>query len=261
MSSPLPGMDPYIEDPEVWSDFHGALANEMRGELNTQILPRYFARMMPYVTYDIVEIEASHKIYPDVSVWHETPQGGTLAPTLTITPARVQSLVEVGEPLRLYTVEVREVKTKRLVTAIEILSPVNKRPGHETYDAYRRKRRELLQAGTHLLEIDLLRGGERPPLLKPVPPAPYYVTLSRTERRPNVEVWPIQLRDKLPVLPVPLLEPDPDAAFDLGKLVANCYEYGGYADLIDYRQPPPPPKLSRDEQEWLDSFLHERNLR
>jgi Protein of unknown function (DUF4058) len=25
MSSPFPGMDPYVEDPEVWSDFHGGL--------------------------------------------------------------------------------------------------------------------------------------------------------------------------------------------------------------------------------------------
>src|ERR1043166_6446709 len=45
------------------------------------------------------------------------------------------------------------------------------------------------------------RRGERPPLADPEPSAPYYVTLSRAHRRPVVEVWSIQLWEKLPVLP------------------------------------------------------------
>src|SRR5712691_5875966 len=163
MPSPLPGMDPYIEAPDIWSDFHGDVAAEMRAELNRVLQPRYVARLTPHVTY------------------------------------------EMDVPLRLYTVEVRETDTMRLVTAIEILSPVNKRPSHEAYHDYRRKRRALLRSTTHLLEIDLLRGGERPRLVHPVPCAPYYVALSRVDRRPYVEVWPIQLWEKLPVLPVPLL--------------------------------------------------------
>jgi uncharacterized protein YjiS (DUF1127 family) len=65
-------------------------------------------------------------------------------------------------PLRLYTVEIHETDTMRLVTAIEILSPVNKRSSYEAYHDYQRKRRALLRSTTHLLEIDLLRGGETP---------------------------------------------------------------------------------------------------
>lgn len=106
-----------------------------------------------------------------------------------------------------------------------------------------------------MIEIALLRGGERPPLERPVPPAPYYVTLSRINRRPYVEVWPIQLREKLPVLPVPLLEPDPDVPLELGTVVAAVYERGAYARLIDYHQPPPPPVLSDAEAAWLDEHL------
>jgi hypothetical protein len=158
-------------------------------------------------------------------------------------------------PLRLFTVEVREVGTLRLVTAIEILSPSNKQPGHDACEEYLRKRRALLRSEAHLIEIDLLRGGQRPPLERPVPPAPYYVTLSRASRRPRVEVWPIQLRDKLPTLPVPLLHPDPDAPLDLAGVVAAVYGRGAYARLIDYRQPPPPPSLSDAEAAWLDERL------
>ena len=119
-------------------------------------------------------------------------------------------------PLRLFTVEILETAELQLVTAIEILSPVNKQPGREAYDEYLRKRRELLRSSAHLIEIDLLRAGRRPPLERPVPVSPYYVVLSREERRPTVDVWPIQLSDKLPTMPVPLLEPDPDVAMDLG---------------------------------------------
>ena len=143
----------------------------------------------------------------------------------------------------------------QLVTVIEILSPSNKRAGHEDCVEYRRKRRDLLRSSTHLMEIDLLRGGERPPLAEPVPSAAYYVVLSREIRRPTVEVWPIQLASPLPVVPVPLLEPDPDVPMDLGAAVASVYERGAYERTIDYQSPPPPPALSVEEAAWVEQLL------
>jgi hypothetical protein len=142
-----------------------------------------------------------------------------------------------------------------LVTAIEILSPVNKRPGHEANTSYLRKRRELLRSEAHLMEIDLLRGGVRPPLERPIPIAPYYIVLSRVDRRPNVAVWPVQLQDELPLLPVPLFEPDPDVPLDLAKAVANVYERGGYTSIIDYSQPPPPPPLTQSQADFIAGLL------
>ncbi len=91
----------------------------------------------------------------------------------------------------LYRVEIHTAEEELLVTVIEILSPANKHPGHETTLEYRRQRRDLFRSAAHLLEIDLLRAGERPPLEEAVPDAPYYVMLSRAERRPRVEGWPI----------------------------------------------------------------------
>lgn len=76
-----------------------------------------------------------------------------------------------------------------------------------------------------------------------------------------MEVWPIQLQDKLPLLPVPLLEPDPDVPLNLAVAVAAVYERGGYADLIDYRRPPPPPPLAEAEAAWLDERLQAQGLR
>ena len=262
MPSPLPGMDPYIETPDIWSDFHGDLAAEMRAELNRVLPPRYVARLTPHVTYEIVDIAERHNIRPDVGIWQPQPPSGAGASAGAVnTAAPVESVVEMEVPLRLYTVEVHETDTLRLVTAIEILSPVNKRPRHEAYHDYQRKRRALLRSTTHLMEIDLLRGGERPPLARPVPPAPYYVTLSRVNRRPYVDLWPMQLWEKLPVLPVPLLEPDLDATLDLGAVVAAVYDRGAYARLIDYHRPPPPPALSDTEAIWLDEHLRTQLVR
>jgi len=255
-------MDPYIEHPEVWSDFHGDLAAEIRAELNKVIQPRYVARLTPRVTYEIVEIDDIRNVRPDVGIWQPRPApegvGGGVA---VISAAPVESLIAMEMPLRLFTVEVRETGTLQLVAAIEILSPVNKQSGHEAHGEYLRKRREMLRSGAHWMEIDLLRGGRRPPLERPVPSAPYYVLLSRASRRPKVEVWPIQLREKLPTVPVPLLEPDPDAPLDLAAILAAVYERGGYARLIDYSQPPPPPRLSDAEAAWLDEYLRAQKAR
>jgi hypothetical protein len=85
---------------------------------------------------------------------------------------------------------------------------------------YRRKRLALLRSKVHLLEIDLLRKGERPPLEKPLPDVPYFAVLSRVERRPVADVWPIRLQEVLPILPTPLLDPDPDVPLELGRAVA-----------------------------------------
>jgi len=255
-------MDPYIEHPEVWSDFHGDLAAEIRAELNKVIQPRYVARLVPRVTYEIVEIEKPRSIRPDVGVWGPrsgsgVERGGQAA---VLAPAPVENLIAMELPLRLFTVEVLEAGTHELVTAIEILSPVNKQPGREAHDEYLRKRRELLRSSVHLIEIDLLRAGRRPPLERPVPVAPYYVVLSRVDRRPYVDVWPIQLCEKLPTIPVPLVDPDPDVALDLGAVVAAVYERGGYATLIDYSQPPP-PALSEAESAWLEEHLRAQKVR
>jgi hypothetical protein len=253
MPSPFPGMDPYIEHPDIWQDFHHNLATEIQGQLSPQIRPRYYAAVEVSVSYDDVGIGTARQGRPDVGVVLRETQT-TYSVISTVGPAPVESRVAL-DPLKLFTVEIRTANDRQLITSIELLSPVNKQRGHKAFGSYHRKRQAVLNSDTHLIEIDLLREGERPPLLDPVPPAPYYITLSRVEKRPTVQVWPIQLKDKLPVVPVPLLKPDPDVMLDLNITVATIYERGAYAIRIDYRQPPPPPELSPEEQAWVASLL------
>jgi hypothetical protein len=157
--------------------------------------------------------------------------------------------------------EVRTVRDETVVTAIELLSPANKRTGVDAADAYERKRREIIRSPIHLIEIDLLRGGRRPSLATPWTPTPYVVMLSRADQRPHVEIWPVQLHDPLPVVPVPLREPDPDVPLDLGAALNEAYAEGRYDLRIDYREPPPPPPLSPVDEAWLTRRLVTVGLR
>lgn len=264
MNSPFPGMDPYLESKALWSGFHNGLAYEIQGQLNEHIQPDYFARLTPAmrVTYQVIEVGRTRGIYPDVSIWRSPmPTGRVANSAVMITPAPVESSVALEMPLRTHSIEIRTTTDEELILVIEILSPVNKRLGHEAQHDYLRKRRDLLRSSVHLLEIDLLREGQRPPLVEVVPEAPYYIALSRENRRPTVEVWPIQLADTLPVLPVPLREPDPDVPLDLGAAVASVYKRGAYASQIDYHQLPPPPPLSETEMKWVDDLLREKGKR
>ena len=167
-------------------------------------------------------------------------------------------VVDQMEEVPIWSVEVRDTAERRLVTVIEILSPVNKRGSG--FQEYLQKRLALMQTQTHLLEIDLLRMGERIPLAGgDLPPAPYYVFLSRFTRRPRTEVWSVQLQEKLPTVPIPLLPPDEDVPLNLQQAVDDCFSLVGYEDLLDYSQPPPLPPLNQNETAWLKLVLADRN--
>jgi hypothetical protein len=262
MPSPFSGMDPYLEAPQGWLGFHNDLAAEIRAALNRLIQPRYYAELDSYVTYEVIEIDRPRSILPDVLVSQpQPPRGDTGSAVATAAPAPAESRVPLEVTIYLDRVEVRTTGVGQLVTLIEILSPANKRPSHDAYTEYQRKRREVLRSPVHLMEIDLLRGGTRPPLADPVPVAPYYVVLSRADRRPRVEVWPIQIGEPLPLLPVPLLEPDPDTTLDLNAMVASVYERGAYGVRINYTEPPPPPALTAEQAQWVETRLREYSTR
>ena len=161
---------------------------------------------------------------------------------------------------RLTSVQVRDSEHNELVTSIEIVSPANKRePG---LSAYRRKRSKLIRAGVHLLEIDLIRRGERPwqPDATTMPPAPYLALLTRAAQ-PATEVWPVQLTNTLPVLPVPLRTPDGDVPLDLQAALSVIYDESDYGRTTDYSVPPPPPPLSEQDKAWLARQLVAAGLR
>jgi hypothetical protein len=155
--------------------------------------------------------------------------------------------------IRLRSVRVYTTDGHNLVTSIEILSPVNKRG--EGLEAYRLKRDRILRSPVHLIEIDLLRGLQRPGWEVREPPIDTdYILLvnrARMDRDRISDIWPVALNQPLPRLPVPLLDVDPDVILDLGSAIAVIYERAAYARRIDYAQPVPPPHLRPDMAAWL----------
>jgi hypothetical protein len=161
-------------------------------------------------------------------------------------------------PVRVATVEIRDATNNQLITLIEILSPVNKRG--EGLHQYQQKRHKLITAGVHLLEIDLLRRGERPLNQPVIPRSAYRITLIRAQAG-KAEIWPIALADPLPLLSVPLRLPDNDTVLDLSQTLQDIYEAGAYDLTIDYGADPPPPPLSDEEKTWLATCLKGVGLR
>lgn len=260
MPSPFLGMDPYLEAPQLWEDFHHSLAYQVRAQLAPQIRPRYVARVERQVSYDEVVLTQPRVIRPDVSVLQlrerklrESTVG--IAPPPLVAETMVQ--VEVSQ----WSVEIRTVDDAYLITAIEILSPVNKRRGHDAFEDYRRKRQALLRSSANLLEIDLLRAGERWAFHTQLPEAPYFIFLSRETNRAQVEIWPLRLQEPIPIVPVPLREPDPDVPLDVGKAIQEIYDTAAYDLTINYKTPPPKPDLTLEDEKYLDRLLRKMSLR
>lgn len=86
-----------------------------------------------------------------------------------------------------------------------------------------------------------------------MPPCDYCVVVSRHERRPKAGFWPIGLRDRLPEIPIPLRDNDPNARLDLQQLLHRIYDTAGYAYRI-YSGPPEPP-LAAEDAAWAAQFL------
>lgn len=254
MPSPFPGMDPHLEG-YLWPDVHSALASKIRQSLTPLLRPKYAARLEVYLAEDPFPEGEIGILYPDVEVveipQRQRPAQAPNGSTLTITPPALALPVTQAIQIRLTRVEIRDTANNKLITSIEILSPVNKRePGLTTY---RQKRQRLYRADVHLLELDLLRRGTRPFAQPRLPKVPYCMALTRAQSK-QVEIWPVELPTPLPIVPVPLQSPDPDVPLDLQAILTAIYDEAAYDLTLDYRQAPPPPVLSKNDSKWIESF-------
>ncbi len=258
MSSPFPGMDPYLE--QYWRDVHTSLIVYARNQLQSKLPSDLRARVEERVLVESPGA-APRGVHPDVRVFETERPALRAAPATSEIAAEPLLLEIVDEPTTETFIEIREVGTgHRLITAIEVLSAANKFPG-DGQDKYLLKQGEILRGGVNLVEIDLLRSGMRVvaapiDLIPPGRRTPYLACVRRASCPRKSEAYPIPLRERLPVIRVPLRPTDADALLDLQKLIDECWTTGGYDD-IDYTVPPVPP-LWPDDAAWAESLMRAR---
>src|SRR3990172_717762 len=140
MPSPFPGMDPYLEHPDMWPDVHNALLADIRSSLAPKVRPHYVVRIEER-TYLAESDELVFVGKPDVLV-----SGGSAATprrSERVESSAVSVKVPVPDWIRETYMEVRRVGDGEVVTVLELLSPSNKRPG-EGRRQYEQKRLVVL---------------------------------------------------------------------------------------------------------------------
>ena len=252
MPSPFPGMNPFLEQEDAWHDFHEQFCIECRNAVLQQLPPAYIAKLDENVyIHELPEDQRRLFARGDVTVARENvPAGRSSRPGTLAAPfyGRVLPYIEFQ---RDNFVEIRDGRTRELVTVIELLSPSNKKPGSDR-EQFLNKRWQLMTSTAHYVEIDLLRGGPRLPV-EDLPECDYYAMVSRVEERPKVGLWPFELQDPMPEIPIPLRDPDSDLLLNLQTLLHRAYDAGGYERYI-YQGAPEPP-LSADQESWARGHL------
>lgn len=260
MKSPFPGMDPFLE--RHWGDVHHSLIQYTRDALQPNLPDDLRARVEERV---FVESEPGRvrPVIPDVSIseMREPPpayaSGGEIGAAGVAEPL----IFEVADWLVTEGfLEIREKCGGRLITVIEFLSPSNK-CGGAGQEKYLEKQAEVLRSDASLVEIDLVRAGQRV-LALPVAQIPpvhrwdHLACISPGWKRKCRELYPMPLRDRLPVLPVPLRQNEPRITLDLQSLIDHVYAAGRYDDL-DYATELQ-PSFGPEDAAWAAELLKNR---
>jgi hypothetical protein len=256
-------MDPYLE--QFWRDIHARCIIYAADQLQARLPGDLRARVEERVFVEPA-LGAARSVYPDIRVV-ERGRGAATATTSEPGPAVAEPLVIYlsDEPVTERYIDIIDVGSgRRVVTVIEMLSPSNKTPG-EGQELYRRKQRELIDGHVNLVEIDLLRAGERMLSvgLSHIPMAyrtPYQICVYRAAAPPRYEVYRVPLQERLPVIRIPLRPTDADVPLDLQALLDQCYRNGGYDEDIDYSADPEPP-LNAADAHWADVLLRQTGRR
>lgn len=263
MPSPFPGMDPFLEEPEMWPSVHSRLITYCADALNQDMPKGYFATIEERVFL----VEPPQTRYPDVHVVKQRRKSKTKDDSATVAVLEADPSLEIEFPPTEFREPFIEIHLARkpgsLVAVIEVLSPTNKNPG-DGRDLYLAKQEELRGSTAHMIEIDLLRAGRHTVMVPrdrlDANGWDYLVCLHKGGWGNKFRVWATALAERLPRFAVPLAGKDADVILDLQALVDRCYDAGRFAERVDYRGACPGP-LTKKGAKWVDDCLRKRKLR
>ncbi len=253
-------MDPYLE--KRWGDVHTRLCAYVGELLQPQLPPDLRARAEERVLFEDANGDEPLAVYrPDSIVTEFRPGAGPMTgagSVATIEPLRVERPTE--PPVDRWVRIIDHTNGNRVVTVIEFLSPYNKTKGRLNRE-YRAKVSDYLRSDVNFVEVDLLRGPRHRLEIdhEDLPderPGDYLVCINRGIDRGLWEVYPLPLRDRLPVIAIQLRPNDRDVGLDLQQLIDRIYLAGGHDD-INYEKPLDTP-LSPADTDWLKGLLQQR---
>lgn len=264
MRPPFPGMDPWLEHPDVWPGIHLRLIAAIADDLASKVAPRYFVNVEERIYF----IDPGRKQYlgnPDVVV------SGFKEPTAASWEGRraatsiadfIETDVEIFEDedeITLRHLEIHDTASRELVTVIELLSPTNK-VHQQGREKYLDKRRVFFNADVNFIEIDLLRAGKPMPARGDGVLADYRILIARSEHLPRAKLRGFNIRQPIPPVPIPLRPGEVEPNLDLNTVLHGVYERARYDLRIDYSTPPVPP-LREDDAEWAAGIVKEMQAR
>lgn len=256
----FPGMDPWLEHPSLWGDVHFRLIAALTNYLSPLLAPHYYVAVGTH-TYVTTTPQAPSTRVPDGTIVETQPGGIVQATTLaagvaTAEPVMVE--VALADTVEEAYLEIREPVSGDVITAIEVLSPLNKRPGAGR-EKYLRKRLEIFTTYTHLVEIDLLRAWPPMPLASTAPTSHYRILVRRGEEGSRARLYPFNLPDPIPRFLLPLQAGDVEPMIDLGELLQRIYSEASYRQRLNYAVPPV-PALNATEKQWAEQILKSREI-
>jgi len=276
MPIPFPGMNPYLEHPDLWPAVHQRFIAALAGTLKHLLPPAYQVRLRDrryqVSGEDSLVVGASGL---DWSRNAKTLSGQAIAQPRGIsadaTNANGSALSESADGLQRRPIPVLVPVPQKIhetyleivdndeavVTVIEVLSPKRKRPGRGR-DLYERQREVIFGSDSHFVEIDLLRGWEPSSIYGPDESGDYRILISRSEQRPRAQLYTWSVKEQIPAIMLPLKSADDDLLLALKPAVDQACDRTDL--LVNYQQAPLPP-LHREESMWLESFLQQVGMR
>ena len=247
--SPFLGMDPFLEDRHEWPGVHARLTVVVCNLILANLPTNFSAKVEGGVRIFDQEWDYTLPVKkPDVYITKNSPIRAAQPEPVTIAEPTTYFEVE-AEAVTPRWIEIVDLKSRQMVTAIEILSPSNKGRDFHTFN---QKRSLVVEAGGNWVEIDLLRKGKRPqPFLFDTD---YYALMIRSGER-HWRVWEMSLQQPLQTIGIPLSDGYSDVPLDLQKAIETVYTEGEYWRDLMYDQPVPPPRLPAENQAYIEQKL------
>ena len=222
MPSPLPGMDPFLEDSARFPLFRKSLIASLYQLLLPGLVDRYRARVLSRA------YESELVLFTSVQKFQHDEE----------------------------FLEIRSRADGRLITLVDAVS-IGNRTTTAGRDAYLATRSVARSEKASILELDLVTQGKPPVAFNrtELPPHHYLAVVSRTGNSSTHECFPAHLRRRLPKIRMPLAADDRDTVIDLQVVFARAYELSGVECQIDYAAAlPADVALPAEDRDWAEAL-------